>query len=88
MHRFERLRYPDIKIREGMEATLAILRSQPVETSGPSKRPPRYSLVLEDFDALVKLLFERAGVNPQFYLQGLRADAKDFLSRHNVHLLQ
>jgi hypothetical protein len=84
MHRFERLRYPDIVIREGMEATFAVLRSQPVETSGPGASPPRYSLVLEDFDALAKLLFQKAGVNPQFHLQRLRADAMDFLSRENV----
>jgi len=59
LHRFERLRYPDIRIREGMEATLAIFRNQPVETSGPGKSPPRYSLVLEDVDALAAFFFDR-----------------------------
>lgn len=86
MHRFEHLRYPDTAIREGMEATLAIFRSDRIETSGTVKMP-RYSLVLEDFDALAKLMFERAGVNPQFHLQRLQLDAKDFLARHNLHQL-
>jgi hypothetical protein len=88
MHRFERLRYPDLALREGMEATLDIFREQRIETSGSGDSPPRYSLVLEDFDALVKVVFEKAAINPQFYLQGLRADAKDFLLRQNIHRLE
>lgn len=88
MHRFERLRYPDTAIREGMEATLAIFRDRRVETSGPGDPLPQYSLVLEDFDALAKLIFERASVNPQFHLQRLRPEAREFLARHNVHQLE
>ncbi len=60
MDRFERLRYPDIRIREGMEATLAIFRNHRVETSGLEKAPPRYSLVIEDFDGLTAFIFRKA----------------------------
>src|SRR6266567_5390434 len=41
MHRFERLRYPDVAIREGMEATLAIFREHSIETPGSGESPPR-----------------------------------------------
>jgi hypothetical protein len=88
LDRFERLRYPDKAIREGMEVTFSVYRDHRVETSGPRKPPPRYSLVLEDVDVLVKLIFEKAQVNPRFLLQRLRPEGMDFLSRENSHLLE
>ena len=57
------------------------------EMAGPNGPIRPYSLVLEDVDALVKAIFSGARVNPRFYLQGLRDDAKGFLSKHNRHSL-
>lgn len=88
MDRFERLRYPDVAIREGMEATLAFFRTDRIETSGPGAPPPRYSLVIEDFDRLAKHVFAMASVNPRFHLQSIRAEAMEYLSRHNHHRLE
>jgi hypothetical protein len=88
LHRFERLRYPDFAIGEAMELTFDVLREHRVETSGPGKPLQRYSLVLENVDALVKFIFQNEGVNPRFYLQRLPAEALDFLYRQNVHPLK
>ncbi len=88
LDRFERLRYPDKVIREGMEAIFDVFRSHRAKTSGLPKAPLRYSLVLEDVDVLVKLIFEKAQVNPRFFLQKLTPEAMDFLSRQNSHRLE
>jgi HEPN domain-containing protein len=88
LDRFERLRYPDKVIHEGMEMTFDVYRTHRVETSGVGNAMPRYSLVLEDVDVLVKLIFAKAQVNPRFHLQKLRPEAMDFLSRENSHRLE
>jgi hypothetical protein len=88
LDRFERLRYPDNVIGEGMEAIFDVFRSHRAETSGLPKAPPRYSLVLEDVDVLVKVIFEKVQVNPRFVLQKLTPEAMDFLSRQNLHRLE
>src|SRR2546426_8091764 len=65
LHRFERLRYPDTVLVEGMTGTFALLRAHVVQaqTTG-SPMPPAYYLVLEDVDHLVKVVFDKANVNP------------------------
>jgi hypothetical protein len=87
LHRFELIRYPDRVVREGMEASFTVFRGQRVESSG-SIPLPAYKLVLEDIDALTKFLFDKAGVNPQFHLQSLKKESKEFLARHNRHSLE
>lgn len=88
LQRFERLRYPDTVVREGMDAAFTIFRGQQAEITGPNGPLRPYSLVLEDVDALVKSIFRDAGVNPRFHLQHLRDDAKAILSKHNRHSLE
>ena len=85
LHRFERLRYPETVLRDGMDASFTIFREQRVEIFGPDGPLHPYSLVLEDIDALVKAIFAGAGVNPQFHLQHLRDDAKGYLTKQNRH---
>ena len=87
LHRFERIRYPDNMIREDSQISFSVSRGQRVESSG-TPRLSYYTLVLEDVDALVKFLFHKASVNPQFYLQRLSESVKDFISRENVHRLE
>jgi hypothetical protein len=88
LDRFERLRYPDKMLREGMTGTFTVFRGQQVIVSGPGELPPRYDLVLEDVDSLMKMLFEKGRANPQFYIQRLRPDAITYLSRDNKHPFQ
>jgi hypothetical protein len=88
LHRFERLRYPDVATVEGMELTFDVFRENRVEASSPGKSLSRYSLVLQDVDALVKFMFQNQGVNPRFYLQRISAEALGVLNRDNVHPLE
>jgi hypothetical protein len=89
LHRFERLRYPDTVLREGMQGQFALLRAHFVvhpQTNG-RPMPPTYNLVLEDVDHLVKVIFDTAKVNPSSYILGNNDQAKHFLSLHNAHPL-
>jgi hypothetical protein len=71
-----------------MEASLSLYSDALVQNLGGSLPAlPSYQLVLEDIDKLVKVLFQRANVNPAFHLQRLSEDARTFLSRHNRHPL-
>lgn len=88
LHRFERLRYPDTVLKEGMDAAFTLFRNQRFEVYRADGPIDHYSLVLEDIDALVESVFLSSGVNPQFHLQILRDDAKEVLARHNRHPLK
>jgi hypothetical protein len=88
LHRFERLRYPDVAVSEGMELAFDIYREPRIETSRPGESLPRYSLVLEDVDAVVKFIFQKRGVNPKYYLQRIPEEARGFLDRQNAHPLE
>lgn len=85
LHRFERIRYPNNVIREGMQATFAPFRVERVTSSGPGAATPSYTLVLEDVDAVVKFLFEKADVNPQFFLRHMGEGATEYVCRSNLH---
>lgn len=89
LHMFERLRYPDALLVEGMRLQTALYSGQLVNDTGARKRrEPSYQLVLEDVDALVKLIFSRTGINPQFFLGSLHGNrAKHFLTLNNAHPL-
>ncbi len=88
LHRFERLRYPDAALTEGMVAYTAIYRGDLVQVADGKKPPlPTYQLALEDIDDLVKVVFSRANVNPSFYLAHLQDSAKQFLDLRNAHPL-
>ncbi len=86
LHKFERIRYPDRIVEEGMAYQFVVLRAQ-VPAPEQGARVPAYTLVLEDVDELVGILFEKARLNPGFYLDGLSDSAKEFLLRYNQHRL-
>jgi hypothetical protein len=80
LHRYERLRYPEDFMREGMSSMLH-LESAPVELPEPvpapiAKDPPRYDLVLRDIDELIAVIFAQANVNPVFFTGGLNPAAR------------
>jgi hypothetical protein len=88
LHRFERLRYPDTVLQEGMEGQFALFRGDLVQSSNITNSMLfNYNLVLEDIDHLVKVIFEQAHVNPGFYLGVIGDQAKHFLSLHNTYPL-
>jgi hypothetical protein len=74
-------------IPKGRQISISVFRDRRTESSSTAPLSS-YMFVLEDVDALVKFLFHKANVNPQFYLQRLSENAKDFISRDNVHRLE
>ena len=86
LHRFERIRYPDNLIVEGMSGQFARFRNDFVK-SGDGNNPttPVYNLVMEEIDDLVKVIFQLSKMNPLFYFEGLSDEARHFLLLHNAH---
>jgi hypothetical protein len=89
LDKFETIRYPDSIVNEGMDAQLALFRGDLVVPSTPiASTSEKYQFVLEDIDALVKVVFEKANVDPHFYLSAptLSKDSLRYLSEHNRHV--
>jgi HEPN domain len=88
LDKFEHLRYPDDYLQKDMSGQFALFRNDLVQSQNTGiSMPPNYDLILEDVDHLVKIIFEKASVNPGFYIQGINEQAKHFLLLHNVHPL-
>jgi hypothetical protein len=87
LHKFERLRYPDEEIVNGICGQLVLFRTDIVEVQPFGKSPsPVFTLVLEDIDQLVKYLFEIARVNPNFYFNNsLNQVAHYYLIERNAY---
>ena len=83
---FERLRYPDAALQEGAEMRLTRLRDEWLPMANNPGRPePRYDLVLEEVDELVKVIFSVAKLNPAFFASGLTPRALAVLGEQNLH---
>ena len=85
LERFERLRYPDSVVLEGMQVSFVISRSQyrPL----PAGPQPPYHLVLEDVDCIAKIAAQASGLDRAAFTAGLSEQAIQFLEFHNVHPL-
>jgi hypothetical protein len=79
LDRFERVRYPDAALAEGMSVAV---QWEPGEWTSTAKTP-RYQLVVNDIDRLVAKLFEVCDLNPAFFTQGLNDYARDAITRAN-----
>ena len=44
---------------------------------------PEYEVVVDELDALSKIMFEKSRMNPKAFISGLNRDAQDFLERDN-----
>jgi hypothetical protein len=85
LHRFEKLRYPDSTLTDGMLAEVGLKRPKRGERSkSPSRSEPRYELWLEDVDALVGAIFVAAPANPSAFFSGLTSRAKGCLREGNA----
>jgi hypothetical protein len=86
LNRFERIRYPDNLVLEGMSAQFARFRSGFVRSAdGNSPTTPTYDLVMEEIDDLIKVIFQRSKLNPMACFEPLSDEARHFLSLHNTH---
>lgn len=77
---YERLRYPDHVIIEGMESTIQIGDGAAIDTSYqfPSQK---YTLSLEKVDTLFYRILKIASINPKFFTSGMNGDAQEYLSK-------
>ena len=85
LEKFERLRYPDSVVLEGMQVSFVITRAQ--FSPLPAGPQPPYHLVLEDIDAIAKIAAQASGLDRAAFTSGLSEHALQFLQAHNVHPL-
>ena len=85
LDKFEEIRYPDRIVRKGMFASVSIKRpSQPASMSGRSAQPRGYHLVVEELDELVKVIFDKCSLNPDFFFSKLGPEARSIIGRDNT----
>lgn len=85
LDRYERLRYPNFVIEQGMVSIISIFRStQKTEITPRPNTQTVFELCVQDIDELVDALFCIAGRNPSAYFSSLRPDARAALERDNT----
>jgi hypothetical protein len=80
LDRFERLRYPDAVLREGMWMSV---EWEPEAWASTGASVPHYHLVVNDVDRLVAKIFEVGDLDPAFFTRGMNDYARDALTRRN-----
>ena len=83
LERFERLRYPDSVVLEGMQALFSIARAH--FSPLPAGPQPPYHLILEDIDFIAKIAAQASGLNRVAFTSGMSEQGIHFLQVHNVH---
>lgn len=80
---FERIRYPDVGLKEGLEIMHAISRvSDPSSATWAKPEPTKYVLVLNDIDALFCSVCRAASINPSAFVPH-DADRREWIKRSN-----
>jgi hypothetical protein len=78
---FEDLRLPDRVLANGMSCIISIVHiHEPTDTSRPEHQ---YQIVVKEIDVLVKVLFEKASLNPSFFSHMLGDEAIEYLTKDN-----
>ena len=85
LERFERLRYPDSVVLEGMQVSFVLFRWQ--FSPLPAGPQPPYHLVLEDVDLMAQAAAKASGLHRAAFVSGLSPQAIEFLELNNLHLL-
>jgi hypothetical protein len=85
LEKFERLRYPDSIVLEGMQVSFVISKAH--YSPLPAGPQPPYHLVLEDIDNIAKIVANASGLKRTTFTSGLSAQALKFLQVHNEHPL-
>jgi hypothetical protein len=85
LERFERLRYPDSVVLEGMQVSFVVSKAH--FSPLPAGPQPPYHLVLEDIDAIAKIAAQASGLDRAAFTSELSEHALQFLQAHNVHPL-
>ena len=80
LHKFEDIRYPDEVAQRGATIVGGIEQTDLVQ-SGDAET--LYQFALAPIDRLVKVIFEKAHVNPSFFTRSLNQEAATHLTREN-----
>jgi hypothetical protein len=83
LDRFEKLRYPDSVVAEGMQVSFVVFKSQLGRL--PDGPQPPYHLVLEEIDFLAQLLTENSGLVTNLFLPGSSEHANYYQLFENLH---
>ena len=49
----------------------------------PKRPEPMYEIVVEEIDSLVKVIFQKSSINPKFFTNPLKFEAKTYLNKEN-----
>ena len=85
LERFERLRYPDSVVLEGMQVSFVVSKAH--YSPLPAGPQPPYHLVLEDIDNIAKIAAQASGLDRVAFTSGLSEQALQYLQIHNAHTL-
>ena len=85
LERFERLRYPDSVVLEGMQVSFVVSKAH--YSPLPAGPQPPYHLVLEDIDNIAKIAAKASGLDRIAFTSGLSEQALQYLQVHNAHPL-
>ena len=85
LEKFERLRYPDSVVLEGMQVSFVVTRAQ--FSPLPSGPQPPYHLVLEDIDSIIKIAAYASRFEGADFTSGISTQGIHFLQSHNAHPL-
>jgi hypothetical protein len=84
LDKFESIRYPDNIVKDGMAASITIKRQQfSIDAVTPELSVPIYTIVVEEIDGLVEAIFQKSSVNPKFFTNRLKTEAREYLQREN-----
>jgi len=85
LHDFENLRYPDQEdgmVTKGMLCHLEF-ESDVADEISKQTQTTEYKIVVDHIDILVKIIFDKAEINPQFFTKSLQKDAMAYLKVWN-----
>jgi hypothetical protein len=86
LNKFERLRYPDNVLIEGMQVSFTVNKA---DFAHLPTDPPPYHLVLEDIDCLAQTIARKSGLDSlAFRLPGSNAEANHYLQLNNNYPIQ
>ncbi len=85
LHKFERIRYPDLLTDKGMFGTISVSRpsAPPSMWSADGATLPAYHLVVNDVDQLVRVIFDTASINPEGYFDRVGIEWRALIHRDN-----
>jgi len=84
LDKFESIRYPDQILARGMIGLISVKREHgSVESTVPKRSEPAYEIVVEEIDSLVKVIFQKSSINPEFFTNRLKLEAKTYLNKEN-----